>query len=63
MGVTYKASIRPASRVAPKVTHPRDLADATSWARFLSEAAPPPKPRHRNISAVLHLGSKREEDT
>ena len=60
MGVTYKAfdtTLR--CEVALKVIHPRDLADATSRARFLSEARAAAQLRHRNIAAVFHLGSKR----
>ncbi len=62
MGVTYKAfdtNLR--CEVALKVIHPRDLADETSRARFLSEARAAAQLRHRNIASVFHLGSKREE--
>jgi serine/threonine protein kinase/Tfp pilus assembly protein PilF len=62
MGVTYKAfdtNLR--CEVALKVIHPRDLADETSRARFLSEARAAAQLRHRNIASVFHLGSKRDE--
>ena len=62
MGVTYKAfdtNLR--YEVALKVIHPRDLADETSRARFLSEARAAAQLRHRNIASVFHLGSKRAE--
>jgi serine/threonine protein kinase/Tfp pilus assembly protein PilF len=62
MGVTYKAfdtNLR--CEVALKVIHPRDLADETSQARFLSEARAAAQLRHRNIASVFHLGSKRDE--
>jgi serine/threonine protein kinase/Tfp pilus assembly protein PilF len=62
MGVTYKAfdtNLR--YEVALKVIHPRDLADETSRARFLSEARAAAQLRHRNIASVFHLGGKRDE--
>jgi hypothetical protein len=49
MGVTYKAfdtNLR--CEVALKVIHPRDLADETSRARFLSEARAAAQLRHCN---------------
>src|SRR6266511_6350771 len=62
MGVTYKAfdtNLR--CEVALKVIHPRDLADESSRARFLSEARAVAQLRHRNIASVFHLGSERGE--
>src|SRR5262249_32479088 len=62
MGVTYKAfdtNLR--CEVALKVIHPRFLADASSRARFLSEARAAAQLRHRNIASVFHLGTEHGE--